>query len=211
MRIILFFLIFLLNLNAYEVNILSVNNNIASINKYVKKGITGLVICPYETQKIICARAISFGKKVELKVYDNLKNNAFAIPTLYPKKGDKIIFAKDYNRVLIIAPNQVEYLKVKENYKNNAIISPDILASFVDEIPTKEEFINFAKEMDIGRYVFVLDKIYEVDANSFYVIKKYGKNRAKYKESFFTNYKKKDIKKNLISYYKNLLKEWDDR
>jgi len=206
MRWILSFLIFL-SLNAYEVNILNVNNNIAIIDKYVKKGVSGVVICPYEDKKIICARAISFGKKAKLEIYDNLKNEAFALPVVYPKKGDKVIFAKDYNRVLIIAPNQVEYLKVKENYKNNLIISPDIFAPFVDEIPTKEEFINFAKEMDIGRYIFVLDKIYEVDANSFYVIKKYGKTNAKYKEIFFTNYKKEDIKANLLSYYKTLLKE----
>ena len=206
MRWILSFLMFL-SLNAYEVEILDVNNDVVTINKYVKKGVSGVVVCPYEDKKIICARAISFGKKAKLEVYDNLKNEAFALPTLYPKKGDKIIFAKDYNRILIIAPNQLEYLKVKENYKNNIIISPDIFAAFVDEIPIKEEFINFAKEMDIGRYIFVLDKIYEVDANSFYVIKRYEKNTKKYKEVFFTNYKKENIKKDLINYYKMLLKE----
>jgi len=206
MRWILSFLIFL-SLNAYEVKILDVNNDFVIINKYVKKGVSGVVICPYEDKKIVCAKAISFGKKAKLKIYDNLKNEAFALPLVYPKKGDTIIFAKDYNRILIIAPNQVEYLKVKEKYKNSIIISPDIFAPFVDEIPTKKEFINFAKEMDIGRYIFVLDKIYEVDANSFYIIKKYGKSNAKYKEIFFTNYKKEDIKENLISYYKKLLKE----
>ena len=206
MRWILFFLIFL-SLNAYDVKILDTNSNIAFINKYVEKGISGVVICPYENKKIICAKAIFFGKKVKLEVYDNLKNKAFAVPIVYPKKGDKIIFAKNYNRVLIIAPNQREYLKVRENYQNNTIISPDIFASFIDEIPTKEEFIDFAKEMDIGRYIFVLDKIYEVDANSFYIIKKFGKNNAKYKEIFFTNYKKEGIKENLLSYYKMLLKE----
>lgn len=206
MRWILSFLIFL-SLNAYEVKILDVNNDFVIINKYVKKGVSGVVICPYEDKKIVCAKAISFGKKAKLEIYDNLKNEAFALPLVYPKKGDTIIFAKDYNRILIIAPNQVEYLKVKEKYKNSIIISPDIFASFVDEIPTKKEFINFAKEMDIGRYIFVLDKIYEVDANSFYIIKKYGKSNAKYKEIFFTNYKKEDIKENLISYYKKLLKE----
>lgn len=206
MRWILSFLIFL-SLNAYEVKILDVNNDFVIINKYVKKGVSGVVICPYEDKKIVCAKAISFGKKAKLKIYDNLKNEAFALPLVYPKKGDTIIFAKDYNRILIIAPNQVEYLRVKEKYKNSIIISPDIFAPFVDEIPTKKEFINFAKEMDIGRYIFVLDKIYEVDANSFYIIKKYGKSNTKYKEIFFTNYKKEDIKENLISYYKKLLKE----
>ena len=62
--------------------------------------------------------------------------------------------------------------------------------------------------MDIGRIVFVLDKIYEVDANSFYAIKKYGKNSAKYTEMFFTAFAKEKIKnKNLIAYYKHMIKE----
>ena len=210
MRWVLFFLVFLI-LNAYEVEILDINKNIAVINKYIKKGISGVAICPYEDQKTICAKAISFGKKVKLKTYNNLKNEAFALPIVYPKKGNKIIFAKDYSRILIIAPNQFEYLKIKEEYKDHTIISPDIFASFVNEIPTKEEFINFAKEMNIGKYIFILDKIYEVDSNSFYVLKKYGKNIVKYKEIFFTNYKKKYIKENLLNYYKTLLKEWNDR
>ena len=206
MKWILFFLLFL-SLNAYEVKILDVNNDIATIDKYVKKGVSGVVVCNYEDKEIICARAISFGKKVKLKIYDNLKNEAFTLPIIHPKKGDKIILAKDYNRILVISPNQLEYLKVKEKYKNNIIISSDIFGAFVDDIPTKKEFINFAKEMDIGRYIFVLDKIYEVDANSFYVIKRYEKNTKKYKEVFFTNYKKENIKKDLINYYKMLLKE----
>ena len=89
MRWVLSFLIFL-SLNAYEVNILSVNNDIAIIDKYVKKGVSGVVICPYEDKKIICARAISFGKKAKLAIYDNLKNEAFALPIVYPKK-DKLL------------------------------------------------------------------------------------------------------------------------
>ncbi len=195
-------------LQAYEVTITNLKNNIAFIDKNIKVGITGVVLCPYEDKKIICAKAVSYGKKVKLYNYDNLKNRAFALPVVLPKKGDKIIFAKDYNRVMIIAPNQISYLKLKEKYKNMTLISPDILAPFLDDVPTKKEFINFAKKMDIGRYIFVLDKIYEVDANSFYVIKKYGKNDAKYKEIFFTSYPKFSIKdKNMISYYKSLIKE----
>ena len=195
-------------LNAYEITITNVNGNTAKVDKNVKKGVSGVVLCPYENKEIICARAISFGKTFKLKIYDNLKNRAFALPVVLPKSGDKIILAKDYNRIMIIAPNQISYLKLKEKYKNMTLISPDILAPFLDDVPTKKEFINFAKKMDIGRYIFVLDKIYEVDANSFYVINTYGKNDTKYKEIFFTSYPKFSIKdKNMISYYRSLIKE----
>ena len=81
-------------LNAYEVNILNVNQDTAVIDNYVKKGVSGVVLCPYEGKRIICARAVCFGKRAKLKIYDNLKNEAFALPLVVPKKGDKILFSK---------------------------------------------------------------------------------------------------------------------
>ena len=111
MRLFLFVIAAIL-LNAYEVNILSVNQDTAVIEKYVKKGVSGVVLCPYEGKKIICARVVCFGKRAKLKIYDDLKKEAFALPLVVPKKGDKILLAKDYDRILIIAPNQLEYLKI---------------------------------------------------------------------------------------------------
>jgi hypothetical protein len=191
-----------------EANIENVNKNIVTLNKPVTKGVSGVVLCPYEGKEIICARAVSLGKKAELKIYDNLKNDAFALPVVSPKKGDKIIFGKNYDRILIIAPNQEEYLKVKNRYKNATVISSDNFAAVIDDIPTKKDFVNFAKKLDIGRIVFVLDKIYEVDAYSFYAVKKYGNVSAKYNKIFFTTYPDFDLQqKKIISYYKKLIKE----
>ena len=154
---------------AFEVKINSIDlkNKEVTLNEYVKKGVSGVVICKYLKTPIICARAVSFGKKTKLFVYDDLKNDAFAKPVVLPKKGDKIIFAKDYSRILIIAPNQNVYLKLKNIYKNNAIISPDVLASFLDDVNIKS-LREFAKEFNIGRYIIALDKVYEVDSYSFY-------------------------------------------
>jgi hypothetical protein len=195
-------------LNAYQVKILNIHGDSVSFDKYVKKGVNGYVLCPYNGKNIICARVVADGKKGKLAVYDDLKNEAFALPVVLPKAGDSVILAKNYDRVLIIAPDQREYLSVKESYKKDTVISADNFASFLDDLPTKEDFIKFAKKMDIGKIVFVLDKIYEVDANTFYVVKKYGSNSVKYKEMFFTTYPKFDIKdKNVTAYYKSLIKE----
>jgi len=203
----LFFVLAAVLLNGYEVTITSIRGNTVTLDKYVKKGVSGVVLCPFEDKNIICAKAVAFGKKAKLKIYDNLKNDAFALPVVLPKKGDKILLAKNYNRIMIIAPNQYLYLKTKDKFKKEVIISPDIFANFLDDIPTKEEFKSFAKKMDIGRFVFVLDKIYEVDADSFYVIKKYGRNSQKFNEMFFTTYPKETVKKDMISYYKSMIKE----
>jgi len=203
----LFFVLAAVLLNGYEVTITSIRGNTVTLDKYVKKGVSGVVLCSFEDKTIICAKAVAFGKKAKLKIYENLKNDAFALPVVLPKKGDKILLAKNYNRIMIIAPNQYLYLKTKDKFKNEVIISPDVFANFLEDIPTKEEFKSFAKKMDIGRYVFVLDKIYEVDADSFYAIKKYGHNSQKFNEMFFTTYPKEIVKKDMISYYKSMIKE----
>ena len=92
MRIILVLFVFVF-LNAYEIaKIVEVNNQEIKLDKNIKLGISGIVLCPYEKEDIICARAISYGNKAKLFVYDDLKNDAFALPLVYPKKGDKVIF-----------------------------------------------------------------------------------------------------------------------
>jgi hypothetical protein len=205
-----FLIVLFLVINAFalEANIVRVDKNIVTLDKTVTKGMSGVVLCPYQNKEIICAKAVAFRNKAELLIYDNLKNDAFALPVVTPKKGDKIIFAKNYNRILIIAPTQEEYIKIKSKYKNATVISSDNFAAMIEELPKRSDFINFAKKLDIGRIIFALDKIYEVDAYSFYVIKKYGQVNAKYNKIFFTTYPAFDLKdKNIINYYKKLIKE----
>jgi len=195
-------------LHGYEVEIKSVSKNKVLLGENVQKGKSGFVLCPYNEKKIICARAVSFGKYAKLYTYDDLKNDAFALPVVHPKKGDSVVFGKDDGRIMIIAPDQNAYLKAKEAYKNATFISPDLFATEIDDVPTRKDFINFAKKMNIGRYIFVLDKIYEVDSYSFYVLKKFGSNSDRYKKMFFTTYPDFDIKaKNVAEYYKKLIKE----
>ena len=193
-----------------DATIISVNKDEALIDKNIKTGISGLVICPYSNEKIICARAVAFGKKVKFYNYETLKNDAFALPLVVPKSGDKIVFEKDYNRIMIIAPNQEIYLMLKKKYQTeNVIISPDVFAAFLDDMPGINDFRNFAKVMNIGRYVFALNnKVYEVDSYSFYVINSHLlQKNASYTKAFFTYFSNFDIKtKNIQNYYLHLLK-----
>jgi len=204
----IFLLVLGVALNAFSSNITAVNGKKVALDKNVQKGISGVVMCPYGGTKIICAQAVAFGNYAKLYKYDSLKNDAFALPYVLPKKGDEIIFAKDYSRIMIIAPTQEEYLKYRKKYSNAVIISPDIFADMIDEVPTRAEFVKFAKEMNIGRYIFVLDSVYEVDAISFYAVKKYGSVNAKYNKAFYTTYPDFDLKKeNIVNYYKKMIKE----
>jgi hypothetical protein len=179
-----------------EANLISVSNNEGIINKNLKDGISGVVLCPYLKKEIICARAVAFGNKVGFFDYSLLKNDAFALPIIRPQKGDKIVFGKDYGRILIIAPNQITYLKIKKMFSNKTIISPDVLAAFLTSEPTANAFRKFAQEMNIGLYVFAINnKLYEVDSFSFYAIKTIPfKFKAKYKKAFFTYFDNFDLK-----------------
>jgi len=192
-------------------NITGVNNDIINLNKNIKKGISGIVLCPYEKEEIICARCVSLGdKKAKLYIYKDLQNKAFALPLVFPEKGNKVIFGKNYKRIMIIAPNQEVYLKLKEKYQNSFTIIPvDVFAAFLDEAPTKKDFIKFARKMNIGLFVFALDKIYFVDSESFYdfLTQNYTfKPNLKFKNPFYSSYNF-DIKmKNPTQYYKKLIK-----
>ena len=198
---------------SFQTQIVDVKKDIISLENSVKRGVSGIVLCPYEEKKIICASCVSLGnKKAKLKVYDNLKNEAFALPVVYPKKGDEVIFAKDYERVLIIAPNQIAYLKLKEKFKDKIIIPVDTFAAFLDDLPKREDFIDFAKKMDIGLILFALDKLYFVDANSFYVVneKKLDFKPKSFKLPFYSSYNFDIKEKNIINYYKKMLRGLND-
>jgi hypothetical protein len=205
MRIILLFFIAVISF-AFEVKIKKVVGDKIFLNSYVQKGLSGIVVCPYMKEEIICARVISNGKEANLYAYAKLKNNAFGLPLVYPKPGDKVIFGKNYNRIVIIAPNQTTYLKLKNRYKGNSIISPDVLVAFLGDEVDKKELINFAKDMDIGRYIFALkDGLYEVDALSFYVLNKIKFKGSDFKNAFFTYARNIDIKPvNYKKFFKGL-------
>ena len=205
MRIILLFFLAVFSF-AFEVEIKKVEGKKAYLKEYVQKGLSGVVLCPYMKEEIICAKAVSFGDYAKLYVYDELKNKAFALPIVYPKKNNKIIFGKNFKRIMIIAPNQQTYLEVKKRYKGNAIISPDVFLAFVDNEVDKNKLIKFAKIMDIGRYIFVLvDGIYEVDSYSFYVLSKKEYKGTEFKNAFFTYARNIDIKPlNYKKFFKGL-------
>jgi len=203
-----FFVLFVIAVLGFSQDIIleKVNGSIGYINKSIQKGRSGYVICPFDKKEIICAKVIFFGNKVKFENYDELKNNAFALPVVTPKAKDKIIL-NNYKRILIIAPTQELYLKIKDMYKNKTVIHPDLLYVYLDGEISKEGLEEFAKIMNIDEYIFVLDKIYEVDANSFYAIKTFSKVNIHYKFIFYNSYKKGKTSKNMIKEYKSFIKD----
>jgi len=182
----------------------------------VPKGVTGYVICNYLNRGIICGMAMSLGDgRVTFKVFDSLKNRAMALPIVLPQKGDKIIFGKDYRRVLILAPNSNTYFQLVNRYQKegNKVISSDLLALFMEEeedIPTREDLINLAKKLNIGRYVILTNRgIVELDGLSLQPIRilKWDGGKISYKIPFFTSYSNwESVDENFLNRYKEELK-----
>jgi hypothetical protein len=200
------FLIFIIAVFTYaQITLIKVNNKEGLIDKYVQEGRSGYVLCPFNNKEIICARAVFFGKKVKFYNYEELKNDAFALPIVYPKKGNKVI-VNSYERILIIAPNQDIYLKLKDLYSSKTIIHPDLLYVYLDGEVSKKGFQDFARLMNIDEYIFALDKVYEVDANSFYSIKSFSKLNTFYKFIFYNSYNKGETSQNMIKKYKSFIK-----
>jgi len=191
-----------------ETNILSLSNNYATINKTIKKGKTGYVI----HNNIIIAKALSLGNKTKLIPFIKLKNTALATPIIKPQINDKIIFGLYDFRKLIIAPNQLTYIKIKQKYPNTTFISSDIFANYFTTKPSKQDFKNFCNDFNVGIIDFILDKEYLVDCDSFVVLDTKATKTAKYTKPFYANYDKftkglfSSYPTNWIKYYKSMLK-----
>ena len=191
-----------------KVNIISLSNNYALINAKVKKGLTGYVI----HNNIIIAKALSLGSKAKLLPFTKLKNTALATPNIKPSINDKIIFGLYDLRRLIIAPNQLSYIKTKQKYPNVTFISSDIFANYFTTKPSKEDFQNFCNDFNVGDIDFILDKEYIVDCQSFVILDTKPTKQAKYTKPFFANYKKfttgifSSVPKIWLNYYKSILK-----
>ena len=179
------------------------------IDKNISKGLTGYVI---QNNKII-AKVVSLGsKKVKYLPFKKLENKGLATPQLIVKRGDKIIFGLYNFRGLIIAPNQQQYLKIKNSYPNMEWINSDIFATYFENKPTKENFQQFCNTYNVGIIDFLLDKEYIVDCQSFTILQTKNIKKEKYKKPFFCSYDKFPTSlfsttiKNWIEYYKKLIK-----
>ena len=197
---------------AYQTTTIITTNSTknAIIDKNIKKGLTGYVI----HNKIMIAKVISLGNnKVKYLPLVKLKNEALATPNIIPKGGDEIIFNLYNKRGLIIAPNQNIYINIKKMNPNIKFINSDIFATYFTTKPTKEDFIKFCNEFNIGIIYFILDKKYIVDSNSFIILNEENIKTAPYKQPFFANYNKftdsffSSTPSNWIDYYKEMLKK----
>jgi len=114
------------------------------------------------------------GDSAELvfKPYTGLKNSAFPTAELTPKVGDTVLIRSNYNRAVLIAPNQELYQQITDIYKNTIWIHPDIFASELvkngTNRPNRKDFRNFCNAYAVGVVYFINGTKGELrDCNSF--------------------------------------------
>jgi hypothetical protein len=114
--------------------------------------------------------------KLLYRAYDALKNDAFPIAILEPKRGDEIHMRSFNTRALLVAPDQEMYQKLTKQYDTIDWIHPDI---FLSELvkdgtnkPDKDDFRDFCNAYSVGVVYFVNGTKGEArDCSSFTVLK----------------------------------------
>jgi len=210
MKKILIFSLFVISIFAFPIEktykIINSSDRFGQINAHLIIGSSGIVI----QNGVIVASAEAISKdKIKYLPFNILKNKALASPKLFPKKGDYVKMYHNYDKILIVAPSQNNYLTIKSKLKDEDVINSDLLVTIADDVNelTKEDFQNFCHEYSVGLVYFNLDKNYVVDCNTFKVIKTFPNDlKTNYTKPLFSSYQLNKNDTNYIEYYKNLIK-----
>lgn len=112
--------------------------------------------------------------KVELSAFDMLDAKSLPYGKWSAAKGDDVVFAFNYNRAMLIAPNEDIYHKVT---KSSSVewIHPDIFATHLSvsghPTPLKKDFSEFCQSTSVGIiFIYLEGRVFTLDANSFKIL-----------------------------------------
>lgn len=181
--------------------LLSQKNGVGIIadNEEFLIGSSGIVIHKLESgENSIVARCVVTQKdgknaKIRFERFSSLKQNAYPIPKVSPKKGDEIIINFLYKRALLIAPNKEIYHDIIGDFPKIDFVDSDLAASYLSlkykPNPSKDDFRKICDKYAAGLVMLATNKkIYALDCGSFKPIKEFPSKEIKsYKLPFFSN------------------------
>jgi hypothetical protein len=200
----------------------TVQNDINKLNVDIPNKHTGVVIKDLGKNKSIIAIAKVNNGSIEYLPNTLLEQEYLPKVTSGVSPNDKIVFNYMYSNSVIIAPNSATYKKIKNRFSDKVnFIDIDTFSGFLNRenepSPQKDEFIEYAKDYDIGLFYFAIDgRLYMVDARTFEIV--YSRNFRVSKEniklpfysytdeirSSFFDFTENGVK-DYTSYYKSLL------
>lgn len=112
--------------------------------------------------------------KVELGEFSMLDTKSLPHGKWSATKGDDVVFAFNYNRAILIAPNEEIYHRVT---KSSSVewIHPDIFATHLSvkghPTPLKADFSEFCQSTSVGIiFIYLEGKVFTLDAGSFKIL-----------------------------------------
>jgi hypothetical protein len=152
-----------------------IKSDIHKLDTNIPNNHSGIVIKTMGQNRSIIAIAKVKNGSIQYQPSDLLDQEYLPKVIENVSSGDKIIFNYLYNNAVVIAPNFKTYKKVMDRYSDTMFVDIDTLSGYLtrvaNPVPTKEDFLNYAREYDIGLFYFAVGgKLYTVDARTFDII-----------------------------------------
>lgn len=161
--------------------LLETNEDTGSIQSpQLKVGMSGFVIRHFDDKHstiIANARISEFDTTtnhatIAISPYDGLRQNSLPSGNWKPKAKDEVVIAYDYERALLIAPNDDTYNALTKSIPNVEWLHPDTYATYLSHeghpTPLVKDFHDFCTANSVGLlYVQAADTLFTLDCKNF--------------------------------------------
>lgn len=182
----------LLNATGISTPLIDIKGDRASIqSKELKEGMSGVIIRHFDDKhsSIIANTVVekldpSTGRgTILLHPYEGLHQNALPSGNWTPKVSDEAVIAGDYDRALLIAPNDDTYYALTKSIPNVEWVHPDTFATFLSyeghPTPLVEDFKAYCTAHSIGLlYVQSAQNLFTLDCKTFALLDTHASNAS---------------------------------
>lgn len=170
-----------LNADPITTPLLEVENDRAAVTaEHLKKGMSGFIIRKFDaTHSTIIANARveesnPSNNRAILRIseYDGLRQESLPGGNWTPKPSDTAVLANDYERGLLIAPDDNAYDTLTKSMPGMEWVHPDIFATYLSReghpTPVTEDFHRYCTANSIGLlYIQSANTLFTLDCKSF--------------------------------------------
>jgi len=180
----------LLNAAGVSAPLTNVESDRASIEaKELKEGMSGVIVRHFDDKhsSIIANTVVkkydpSTGKAtLSVEKYAGLHQNSLPSGNWLPKVSDEAVIAGDYDRAMLIAPDDDAYYTITKSIPNVEWIHPDTFATYLSyeghPTPLVEDFEAYCSAHSIGLlYIQSAQNLFTLDCKSFTLLETHASN-----------------------------------
>lgn len=185
-----------LNASSITAPLLDIEENRAAIvAENLREGMSGFIVRQFDaTHSAIIANArvekinpSNHRAILEISEYSGLRQNALPSGNWSPKVSDIAVLAYDYERALLIAPNDDTYDAITKSITGLEWIHPDNFTTFLSfeghQTPLVEDFKRYCTANSVGLlYIQSAENLFTLDCKSFTVLQTAPFNKVSEKE-----------------------------